>query len=136
LLSRIGGMLRGKALSPAPVAHGRWWPMSREPFPGAWQRNVEVKFDSVLSHHADFACRTLIASDIAKLRLKLVRRDAEGIWTEITNPAYSPVLKKPNHYQNRIQFFESWVLSKLQRGNAAVLKGRDNRGVVNALYVL
>ena len=79
---------------------------------------------------------SLIASDIAKLRLKLVKRDAEGIWTEVTNPAYSPVLKKPNHYQNRIQFFESWVLSKLQRGNAAVLKGRDNRGVVNALYVL
>jgi HK97 family phage portal protein len=54
----------------------------------------------------------------------------------VTNPAYSPVLRKPNHFQNRIQFMESWILSKLQRGNTIALKQRDGRGVVKALYVL
>lgn len=124
-----------KALSPVPK-RGGWWPVVFESFPGAWQRNVEVKFDSVLSNHADFACRTLIASDISKLRIKLVKKDADGIWEETTNSAYSPVLRKPNSYQNRIQFFESWVLSKLQRGNAYILKERDARGVVKHMYVL
>lgn len=124
-----------KAIAPV-RARGGWMSVVREAFGGAWQQNVEVKYDSVLSNHADFACRTLIASDIAKLRVMLVKKDRHGIWSETTNPAYSPVLKKPNRYQNRIQFFESWVLSKLQRGNAYILKGRDNRGVVNALYVL
>lgn len=124
-----------KALAPADDRRG-WWPIVREPYLGAYQQNVEVKLDSVLANHADFACRTLIASDIAKLRVKLVAQDGDGVWTETKNGAYSPVLRKPNHFQNRIQFFESWVLSKLQRGNAYILKQRDGRGVVVRLYVL
>ena len=127
--------VRERALSPVSQLGG-WWPIVRENYPGAWQQNVEVKYDSVLSNHADFACLTLIASDISKLRIKLVQKDSAGIWTETTNSAYSPVLRKPNHFQNRIQFIESWVLSKLQRGNTVVLKKRDRRGVVNGLYVL
>jgi HK97 family phage portal protein len=123
-----------KALAPAAQGRGGW--RIFEPYSGAWQQNVEVRYDSVLSNHADFACRTLIASDISKLRIKLVQKDSDGIWSEVTNPAYSPVLRKPNHFQNRIQFMESWILSKLQRGNTVALKQRDGRGVVKALYVL
>jgi len=124
-----------KAMSPVAQGRGGWYRIF-EPFAGAWQQNVEVKYDSVLSNHADFACRTLIASDIAKLRIKLVQKDADGIWSEVANPAYSPVLRKPNDFQTRIQFMEAWVLSKLQRGNAYILKQRDGRGVVKKLYVL
>jgi len=124
-----------KAISPVPQGGRGWWSIL-ESYPGAWQQNVEIKFDSVLSNHADFACRTLIASDIAKLRIKLVSKDSNGIWSETSNPAYSPVLRKPNDWQTRIQFMESWVLSKLQRGNAYILKQRDGRGVVVKLYVL
>ncbi len=114
---------------------GGWWPIIRESFTGAWQQNVEVKFEAVLSNHADFACRTLIASDIAKLRIKLVQRVGE-IWKEASNAAFSPVLRKPNRYQTRQQFMECWVLSKLQAGNTYVLKQRDGRGVVVAMHVL
>jgi len=126
---------RHEALSPVVPRGSGWWRIL-ESFSGAWQQNVEVRYDSVLSFHADFACRTLIASDIAKLRIKLVQQDSNGIWQEVKNSAYSPVLRKPNHFQNRIQFMESWVLSKLQRGNAYILKQRDSRKVVNRLYVL
>ncbi len=129
------GRRREKALSAVNPNRGGWMRIM-ESFSGAWQQNVEVKYDSVLSFHADFACRTLIASDIAKLRIKLVERDDEGVWSETKKAAYSPVLRKPNHFQNRIQFMECWVLSKLQRGNTYVLKQRDARGVVVRLYVL
>jgi HK97 family phage portal protein len=124
-----------KDLSPV-SSRGGWWPVIRESFAGAWQRNITITAETVMSHHADFACKTLIASDISKLRVKLVAKDSDGIWTETSNPAFSPVLRKPNGYQNRIQFFESWVISKLQAGNTYVLKQRDNRGVVVKLYVL
>lgn len=124
-----------KGLSPA-TSRGGWLPVIRESFAGAWQRNVTVNRETVLSNHAVFACQTLIAGDISKLRIKLVSKSADGIWQETASPAYSPVLRKPNHYQNRIQFFETWVLSKLQRGNAYILKQRDNRNAVVKLYVL
>jgi HK97 family phage portal protein len=100
----------------SPAGRGGWWPIVRESFTGA--------------------CQTLIASDIAKLRIKLVAQDSDGIWSEVKNPAYSPVLRKPNAYQNRIQFIENWVLSKLQSGNTYALKQRDGRNVVTAIYVL
>jgi HK97 family phage portal protein len=132
-------VLRQKAAVPSSavaVAENRGWFRIMESFTGAWQRNITVDFNTVLSYHAVYACMTLIASDISKLCVELVQEDADGIWTEVDSPAYSPVLRKPNRYQNRIQFWETYVLSKLMRGNTYVLKQRDGRGVVTALYVL
>lgn len=112
-----------------------WFSLLRESFAGAWQRGVSNRVEDILSHSTAWACITLIAGDIAKMRPKLML-EASGITEEIENPAYTPVLTKPNHYQNRIQFYMSWIVSKLTRGNAFVLKERDGRGVVTALYVL
>jgi len=113
------------------------YPIVWESFPGAWQRDTPIRNDVAQAFHADFACKTLIARDVAKLRVKLVEKDADTeIWTETTNPAYSPVLRRPNEYQTRNQFFENWMLSKLSRGNAYVLKVRDARNVVTDLHVL
>jgi HK97 family phage portal protein len=127
---------RSKALSMVGAGSGGWWPLAREPFSGAWQHNLEIRKDSVLAFHADFACRTLIAGDVSKLEPGLKQGDANDIWTPIDNPAYSPFLRKPNDFQNRIQFYESWVLSKLQAGNTLMLKQRDGRGVVTKGYIL
>jgi HK97 family phage portal protein len=115
---------------------GGWFPIVREPFTGAWQRNLSINNDMVASFNADFACKTLIARDIAKLRVKLVEQDSDDIWSETTNPAFSPVLRQPNSYQTRNQFWESWLLSKLSRGNTYVLKVRDQRNVVIEMHVL
>lgn len=108
----------------------------REPYTGAWQKNDELVVGDVLAYAPVFACATLIASDIGKLHLALVQEDDDGIWTETENAAWSPVLRRPNRYQNVIKFVEQWVTSKLIHGNTYVLKSRDGRGIVNALYVL
>lgn len=114
----------------------RGWSRILEAFPGAWQRNIEITNTNVLTYAAVYACVSLIASDIGKLRIKLVEETSPGVWDETKNPAYSPVLRKPNHFQTRIQFLEQWVTSKLLNGNTYVLKERDQRGVVTAMYVL
>lgn len=136
---RIFGLTitREKAAPPVPVTdRSGAWHRVYESFTGAWQKNVTVDIASVQTYHAIYACMTLIASDIAKLRVMLVQRENSGIWAEVENPAYSPVLRKPNRYQNRIQFWENWVLSKLAKGNTYVLKERDSRNVVKALYIM
>lgn len=124
------------AASAQPVdSRGTFWPIIREPYAGAWQKNDEKSVDTVLTNPIAFRCVSMISSDVAKIGLRLVRQD-NGIWTVTDNPAWSPVLRKPNRYQNRIQFIENWILSRLTHGNTYVLKARDNRNVVTALYVL
>ncbi len=117
-------------------SRGGWWPVIREPFSGAWQENEEESVDTVVAFSAVFRCVCLIASDVAKMRLKLVEQDANDIWSEVENPAFSPVLRKPNRYQNRIQFYFWWMVSKLLHGNTYALKARDNRDVVTGIYIL
>jgi HK97 family phage portal protein len=112
------------------------WPVVHEPFTGAWQRNMDRRYDTMLSYFAVYACVSLIASDISKLRLRLMEVDDGGVWEEVDSAAFSPVLRRPNNFQNRIKFLEQWVVSKLTRGNTYVLKERDQRGVVIGLYVL
>jgi HK97 family phage portal protein len=117
-------------------SRGGWWRVIGEPWAGAFQRNVEVKVDNVLTHPTVYRCITLIAGDIAKMRLRLVQLDENGIWAEVENPAYSPVLRKQNGYQTRVAFVKSWMISKLTWGNTYVLKERDNRSIVTDLHVL
>jgi HK97 family phage portal protein len=125
-----------QTLVSVPEGRGGWYPIVRESFAGAWQRNITISNDAAAAYHADFACKTLIARDIAKLRVKLAEKDINDIWSETTSPAFSPVLRRPNAYQTRNQFYENWMLSKLSRGNVYVLMVRDNRQVVVELHVL
>src|SRR5690606_38375894 len=113
---------REKALSPVSSRH-TFWGWLHESFAGAWQQNVEVDYNSILKFPAIYACVTLIANDIGKLRLKLVQRDGNGIWNEIVTPA-NPVFAYPNNYQTRTQFIQQWVLSVLLHGNAYIWKER------------
>lgn len=124
---------------------GPWTPVL-EPFTGAWQRNI-LRADTspgfLMSSSVVYACVTGIAADIAKMRIKLCREDAAEIWTEIRSGSpWLGVLRKPNHFQTRIKFFEQWILSKLLHGNTYVLKEREpstergRPGLVRALYVL
>ncbi len=118
-------------------ARGGWWPIVRESFAGAWQQNLEITLVDVLSHPVVFACITLIASDVAKMGIRLVKLDESGgIWIETESPSFSPILREPNHFQSRIQFYEHWMISKLAHGNTYVLKVRDNRQIVVRMYVL
>lgn len=121
------------ALSPA---GGGWYPIVREPFTGAWQQNADLRPETLLSNPTVFSCYRLITTDIGKVPLNLVSEDEPGIWTETSSPAFSPVLRRPNRYQIRAQFLEAWVGSKLLYGNTYVLKERDGRNLVRALYVL
>ncbi|MFU7071312.1 phage portal protein [Pseudomonas aeruginosa] len=124
-----------KSLSNVPVSRG-WWPLIREPFTGAWQRNKEERIDTLLQYPTLYACVSRIATDIGKMPFSLKAKNSNGIWEVIESPAFSPVLRKPNHYQTAQQFREHWSLSKKTQGNTYALKGRDMRGVVIGLFIL
>ena len=145
LATRISSAFVALAKASVPVTNvpavavnqaGSWWGSIRESFSGSWQANVSADPQhTLLAFSAVYSCVTLIADDISKLRMKLVQFD-QGVWQETTNAAFSPVLRKPNSYQTRIQFLNQWVQSKLLYGNTYVLKVRDNRKIVTDLYIL
>src|SRR4249920_68664 len=91
---------------------GGWWPLIREPFTGAWQRNVEISAGSALSYFAVYACYRLITTDIGKLCLRLVEQDRHGVWSETESAAFSPFLRKPNEYQTINKYVEQYIGSK------------------------
>lgn len=114
-----------------------WWSHVREPYTGAWQRNCELETTGNLTSSSTiYSCISLISNDIAKLRIKLVQKLPSGVWKEFESAAFSPVLRKPNRYQTRIQFIAYWIVSKLLYGNAYILLEREGREVVRAMYVL
>lgn len=120
--------------TPVSAGRGGWGPIIKEPFAGAWQKNIEWRAADVMAYPAVYACVARISQDIAKLRLRLMQLNG-GIWTETTSPSFSPVLTKPNPHQTRIQFIEQWLISKLADGNAYIFKQRDARYVVTQLFV-
>lgn len=114
---------------PLEAVDDRGWRRIFDWMPGAWQADSAIDEDSVLANWAVFSCMTLIAGDMGKMRLRLMRAGAGGTTQPATSPSFSPVLDKPNAYQTRAKFFESWMLSKLgPAGNTYVLKVRDDRG--------
>lgn len=135
-ITRTKALATTSATGGLQAVHDRGWTRILESFAGAWQQNAAITVNQVTAHPAVFACTTLIANDIAKMRLRLVRETNPGVWEETSSASFSPVLRKPNHYQNRIQFVATWLISKLLHGNTYVLKVRDARRVVRSLYVL
>ena len=139
-LSRVAGTVR-KALQPiygngprgilSAVGLGDW-------YPGSWQNNDDLSQEDIMCSPIVYSCATLIANDIGKLRTQLVSYDDRAkIWTEVTgNSPFWPVLRRPNRYQNHVQFKQWWIMSKLRHGNTYALKERDERGIVRALYIL
>lgn len=140
MLRKVGHVLMAaglrviKSLSPIWSGGGGWWPVVRESFTGAWQRNVEVDRTTVQQNWAVFSCVTLIAGDIAKMPARVMKfNPTSKIWDETL---HRPVLRRPNRFQTRIDFFKSWVFSLLLQGNTYVLKERDTKGLIVGLYIL
>ncbi len=113
-----------------------WMTIFNSPQPEyAFQRNEYVNPHVLDKNWTVFACKTLIAGDMGKMRIKLVTRE-KNTWQETQSASFSPVLRKPNDFQTWPKFVQQWMLSKLGNGNAYLLKERDARKVTVKLYVL
>lgn len=142
-IARIAGLLTRSKAAPVGMlqgvdgrSRGSWHSLyDSDVNLGDWQKDIIVDRNAVMANWAIFSCITLIAADIGKVSLDLVEID-NGIEIDAFSPAFSPVIRKPNPFQTRQQFIESWVTSKLSQGNTYVLKVRDSRGVVVRHYVL
>jgi HK97 family phage portal protein len=138
---RVDNLKAASQLMPVYGARDSSFGLWDDTFTGAWQRNIigtSSSSTSALRFSAVYACISLIAGDISKLRLRLMENRNDGTWQEVTDALvpFLAVLRKPNPYQTRVQFLTSWITSKLVFGNAYILKERDARNMVTAMHVL
>jgi len=138
--TRTARLLRKAAQALSPV--GIWanstsslgWTTVLETTTGSWQQDVPVNLTSVTANWAVWSCASLISGDIAKMPACLQKyNEAQEIWEEGDDWA---LLRRPNRYQTWIEFSQSWDYSQLFWGNTYVLKERDRKGEIVALYVL
>src|SRR5262245_16097657 len=126
----LGFEISRRKAAPPPVlsSPGRGWSRVLESYPGAWQANVEVNRQDVQCFAPVFACTTLIASDIGKLRPRLLHK-AGPIWVEASDRNLTPLLRRPNNFQTWQGFQTDWIMSLMRAGNCYVLIDRDERGL-------
>lgn len=80
------------------------------------------------------ACVGAISQTIAMLPIYHWKQDAQGGSVKITTSAASRVLRKPNPYQTKADFFLNLVRAELFRGNGYALAQRNGRQEIVALH--
>jgi len=92
-----------------------------------------VNFDSAMQLSAFWAAARLWAETLASIPVKIqVMRD--GDWVDDIQSDLSVLLNtRMNRYQNRVEFFESFVLNHMVHGNAYALKVRSGTRLVGLL---
>jgi HK97 family phage portal protein len=123
-----------KALALQSLAAMGDWVTVFDSVPGAWQADFKVDRAVASQNWAVFSCASLIANDISKLpAAAMVYNSVKQIWTPTLQ---RPVLRAPNAFQTRVEFYRMWVLSLMLHGNTYILKERDSSGNIVALYIL
>lgn len=105
---------------------------------GAWQSDSSPKSADCanpLLNSVTFACIRLLANDVAKLPLCL-KRMSNDVWKTVTDSPYWAVLRDPNFWQTRVEFYQGWIISLLHYGNTYVLMDKDARGICKRMTIL
>ncbi len=127
---------RGRKNGAKSAERGNWRPMIiGDLFSGSLGYGKKLQNEKLLTHYAVFSCLSLISQDIAKLPFVVVKKNSSDVLQRVDSP-YLKSLRKPNYYQNHIQFKEAWIYSKLMYGNTYVLAVRDSAGVIIGHHIL
>ena len=101
--------------------------------PNWWQLGQgKPDADAAMRSTAVFTCVSILAQEIARLRIvHFTNPDLKG-QVEMFKSGYAKLMAKPNGYQTRSDFFLALMYSLLMKGNAYCLATRDSRNrIVN-----
>lgn len=99
--------------------------------------NVAVNEETALRLSAVWACVRLLSEAVGGLPLKCYRLLPDGSRQEdLTHPLAELFSKKPNRYQNRVEFFETMTMQVALHGNAYALIQKTGKRVVGLLPLM
>lgn len=119
---------------------GRYFPSTNDRTPPSfwpitwWQQGYRLPLHD--SNAAVEACAGAISQTIAMLPIAHWRENDKGGSERVKNSAASRVLRKPNSYQTKADFFLNLVRAELARGNGYALAQRNGRQEISALHLV
>ena len=126
---RVVGLFRKGLEGPIPS----WWPVNY------WQIGLDRQLPwtgDLGANAAVEACVGAITQTVAMLPVDHWRGTVAGGQERVTNSAASRVLRMPNAYQTKADFFLNLLRGELLTGNGYALAVRNNRYEVAELHVL
>ena len=124
------GSYRGAA--PAVSELGNWFPVA---FGDGYQSGLTLadKNDPTKNTTVE-ACVKTISETVAMLPVHHFKNKPNGGHEIVTTSAASRILRKPNPYQTKSDFFLGYTRSLLLSGNGYAVATRNNRHEIDALY--
>jgi HK97 family phage portal protein len=117
---------------------GRYFPSNNDQRPPSfwpvtwWQQGYRLPVQD--QNSAVEACIGAISQTIAMLPIAHWRENEKGGSERVKNSAANRVLRKPNAYQTKADFFLNLVRAELLRGNGYALAQRNGRSEISALH--
>lgn len=101
-----------------------------------WQHwQMDMHPSDVFTNTAVEACVSTIAQTVAMLPVAHYRTNSKGGKELVTNSAASRVLRKPNNYQTRTDFFLNFTRALLLNGNGYAFAERNDRFEINSIHL-
>lgn len=119
---------------------GRYFPSTNDRTPPSywpitwWQQGYRTPLHD--ANAAVEACVGAISQTIAMLPIAHWRENEKGGSEKVKNSAANRVLRKPNTYQTKADFFLNLVRAELNRGNGYALAQRNGRTEISALHLV
>lgn len=98
-----------------------------------WQFGASAPTADARQFAPVYACVKIISEEVARLNLRH-RRLQDGRMITVTSSAAAKVMRSPNTYQTRSDFWLSMLYSLLFDGNAYAPALRNNRGEITSLW--
>jgi len=117
---------------------GRYFPSTNDRTPPSfwpitwWQQGYRIPVAG--RNAAVEACVGAISQTIAMLPVNHWRENDKGGSEKVKNSAARRVLRRPNSYQSKTDFFLNLLRSELFQGNGYALAQRNGRGEISALH--
>jgi HK97 family phage portal protein len=113
-----------------------WWPREAAPQcdPLWWAKGADSQQPDAMRFGPVYACIAIIAQEIARLPLSFFIEQPDGSRQKLPDSWIGRVLRRPNSYQTRSDFWLFMIRSLLLDGNAYALAQRNGRGEVMALH--
>ena len=130
----------GRNKSNAPMQDDQGWTLfGGSPIPSSWNQGwwqQGLRSQDAYTNTAVTACVDLYARTLGMLPVQHFRKMPDGSRVIITDSVASKILRKPNSYQTRADFFMNLVRQEMFTGNGYGVVTRNEKFEISSLQIM